>query len=256
MLRSRAGEEWVRAPTETKSTPVAAISATVSSVTPPEASSSRAAGTPRGGDGLPQLGGTHVVEQQPVSPGLCALPNLVEVAALDFDRQAGLGLAGTPHRLPHTARNGCVVLLDQDRVVETHPVVGPAARRHRGLLQRPQSRGCLPRVEDPGPRALDSPNEPRGQGRDPGEVAEQVERGPLRGEQRSRRAGGSRDLRGNLVPPLGLGGDRLELTGARLPEDLGRDVESEQHPGRLLGDRRAPGGVLGDHRLGGDVTGP
>ena len=40
MLRSSAGAEWVSAPTEMKSTPVAPIAATFSRVTPPEASSS------------------------------------------------------------------------------------------------------------------------------------------------------------------------------------------------------------------------
>src|SRR4029079_1604118 len=38
MLRSSAGAEWLSAPTEIESIPVAAISATLSSVTPPEAS--------------------------------------------------------------------------------------------------------------------------------------------------------------------------------------------------------------------------
>ena len=87
-------------------------------------------------------------------------------------------------------------------------------------------------------------------------MAEQVERGPLGGEQGPRRAGGSRDLRGDLVPPLGLGGDLIEPTGPRLPENLPSDVDPEQHAGRLLRDRGAPGRVLGDHRLGGDVAGP
>jgi hypothetical protein len=42
-----------------------------------------------------------------------------------------------------------VVVLDQDRIVETKAVVETAATTHRVFLQRPQSRRGLSRAADP-----------------------------------------------------------------------------------------------------------
>ena len=92
MLKSSVGAEWVSAPTEMKSTPVSAISRTVSRSTPPEASSD---GPVRAGFGVAQRDrpaqglGVHVVEQQPVGAGAERVGDLVEVAALDLDRSSG-----------------------------------------------------------------------------------------------------------------------------------------------------------------------
>ncbi len=70
-----------------------------------------------------------------------------------------------------------VILLDQDRVIEAEAVVDTPARCHRRLLQRPQPRGCLARIEDLGAAAAHTLNEACRQRRDAGEMAEQVERG-------------------------------------------------------------------------------
>jgi hypothetical protein len=82
-----------------------------------------------------------------------------------------------------------VVLLDQDRVVETGAVVLSPARHHGLLLEDAQARRGLAGVEDPGAGALDRANEPGGEGGDARQVSEEVERDALGGEDRAPRAG-------------------------------------------------------------------
>jgi hypothetical protein len=135
-------------------------------------------------------------------------------------------------------------------------VVGAAARGHRRLLQGPHPRGRLARVEDASVRSLDLTGETGGQGRHPREVAEEVERGPLGGEQGAGRARDPGHLGGDRVPPLALGRQGLELARADLAEGLRRNPEPEQDSGLLLGDGRDRGRVVGNHRLGGDVARP
>ena len=77
---SSAGALWVRRPTEMTSTPLAAISATVSSDTPPDASVTGAAGDQA--DGIGQHRRVHVVEQQDVDAGAERFLDLVD--AVDF----------------------------------------------------------------------------------------------------------------------------------------------------------------------------
>ena len=109
-LKSRVGAEWVRAPTEMKSTPVSAIGRTVSRSTPPEASSDGPLAAPRRGvaqlDRLAQRLGVHVVEQQQVGAGPERVGDLVEVAALDLDREVGVGAAGGVDGLGQRRRRG------------------------------------------------------------------------------------------------------------------------------------------------------
>ena len=158
MLRSSAGAEWVSAPTEMKSTPVAATSRDVLEGDPAR--------------GL-ELGARPPSCAPPrprsrSSPGPCCRaaagrrrrpspsPTSSSVPALDLDRQVRAAPRGRAERAsPHPARERGVVVLDQDRVVEAHPVVDAAARRHRRLLERAQPRGRLAGVEDRGARALD-----------------------------------------------------------------------------------------------------
>ena len=120
MLRSSAGAEWVSAPTEMKSTPVAAISATFSRVTPPEASSSgvrrrpacpapTASSRARSGPCC-RAGGGWRRRRSPASTSSASRHST-------STGQVRLRLARAPDRLPHPAGDRDVVLLDQDRVV-------------------------------------------------------------------------------------------------------------------------------------------
>ena len=113
-LRSSAGAECVRAPTEMKSTPVSETPPTVASEIPPEASrSARWPGLARGrvsrGDCRPQPRQLHVVEQQPVGLRGQRLLDLGGVADLDLDRHLRLGRrarGGPPRRSRRRAPRG------------------------------------------------------------------------------------------------------------------------------------------------------
>ena len=103
--------------------------------------------------------------------------------------RSGCAARARRDRLLEPAGEGDVVLLDQDRVVEAHPVVD--ARRPRG--PRPSRARAGPgvvlrvsRIVAPPASLAAAATKRGGQGRDAGEVAEQVERDALAGEQRPR----------------------------------------------------------------------
>ena len=96
----------------------------------------RRAGPIAGGDGGAEAVEVHVVEEQAGGAGGEGGIDLGGIPAFDLDRQAGMGVAGAGDRIGEAAGEGDVVLLDQDRVVEAHPVVLAAAGADRGLLER------------------------------------------------------------------------------------------------------------------------
>ena len=160
------------------------------------------------------------------------------------------------HRLVgrhHPARREDVVVLDQRHVRERGPVVDAAAAAHGVLLQRAEARGRLAGVPDPGVRAGERVDPAGGGGRDAREVAEEVQRGALGGEQRRHRAVHREQY---VVPgdPVAVGGLPLHLHGRtdHVPEDHLGDREPGDHPvgagdqvrpGLL---RRVEGGGAGD----------
>ncbi len=147
--RSRAGAECVRAPTEMKSTPVSAISRTVSRLTPPLASSSA---RPRvRSTAARSWTGRHVVEQDARRAGV---EGLVELA----DRRGPRPPAGRPaprralRRRPPPPRRPATMWFSLMRIASKSPIrwfVAPAGR-HGGLLEAAQPGRGLARVEDPG----------------------------------------------------------------------------------------------------------
>ena len=82
------------------------------------------------------------------APGRERLVDLRVVAHLDRQRQVRPRRPRAPHRLADPAGQRRVVLLDQDRVVEPGAVVDAAAVGDRRLLEPPQPRRGLARVED------------------------------------------------------------------------------------------------------------
>src|SRR5207248_4190336 len=142
-----------------------------------------------------------------------------------------------------------VVLLDEDRVVQSGPVVGAAARCDRALLELAQARRRLARVEDLRAGALDSADEARGERRDAGEPAEEVERDALSLQDRRRAAPDLGD--GAAFAPLALGDARLppKLTVDRL-EHGARHVEPGDDPSRLLLDDGPGASVRRHQRVG------
>ena len=92
-------------------------------------------------------------------------------------------------RRRHAARGQLVVVLDHGHVVEAHALVVAAADPDRVLLQRPQARRGLAGVQHGGLGAGQRVGPAAGVRGHPGHAAEQVERGPLGGEQGPGRAG-------------------------------------------------------------------
>ena len=99
-----------------------------------------------------------------------------------------------PHRADrlerrrHSPGGDDVVVLHERGVRQRHAVVDAAAAAHGVLLEHPQARRGLAGVAHLGAGALERVGPLRGRGRDAGEVAEQVERGALGGEQVARAA--------------------------------------------------------------------
>jgi hypothetical protein len=136
-------------------------------------------------------------------------------------------------------------------------VVDAAAVGDSALLERAQPGRRLARVEQPRAAAgrLDRPHGAGGERRDARQPPEEVERGPLRGQQRARRALDAEHRRGRLAP-LALGAEPLGRdVGVEPPEDSLGDAEPGDHPGRLLRDRRDAAGIGGDGDLRGHVAG-
>ncbi len=135
-------------------------------------------------------------------------------------------------------------------------MVAPAPGGDRRLLQRPQPRRRLAGVEDAGAGAGDRLDEAGGQGGDPGEVAEEVERGALGDQQR--RAPARSPAAPRPAPPRATGPRRRACrrarprTGASSPRPR---RARRRRPACFLHDPR-PGPRLGRHRrLGGHVAG-
>ena len=140
-------------------------------------------------DRHPQLVGGHVVEQEQVGAGVDSLA----APGRPCRPRPGPRTSGNPSR---TRRNASAtppaattwLSLTSASSDERHPVVDPAAAAHGVLLQRPQQRRRLAGVADPRAGAGDGVDPRPGRRRDAGQVAQQVERGPLAGQQRRRRA--------------------------------------------------------------------
>ncbi len=149
---------------------------------------------------------------------------------------------GPGHGVPD-GQPGQVVVLDQHGVGQAPPVVVPTAGPDRGLLEGPESRGGLAGVEHPGGRVggLHRVDVPPGQGGHPGQVPEEVEDGPLGGEDGAQ---GADDL-GHVVPgghgaavadPPGHLQGRVDLSegleGAGPAGDHADGPAHDGHPGR------------------------
>ena len=253
---SSAGAEWVSAPTEIRSTPVAAISATLSSVTPPEASNSARPAVMA--TAFRRSAIVHVVEQHDVGAGLERLRQLVERRHFDLDAQ---GVRRPLPRQTDCARHAIratdrcqVVVLDQHAIRQPEAVVVPPTVTHRRLLQRAQPRRRLSGVHDARLRFAHGVDVARGQGGHTGETLQQVQRDPLPGEQAPRRSldRGNRSHRRDRVTIRDEGSeDNRRIDAAK---DFARHLESGDDP-RRLGQQpppRLPPGRNGQRR--GDIA--
>ena len=145
-----------------------------------------------------------------------------------------------------------MVVLDQHEVAQRAPVVHAAAGPHRGLLQRPQPGGRLAGVPDAGP-AVGRPHEPPGEGGHARQVAQEVQRGALGGEDRGQRpVDPAQHLAG---PDLGavVGGPVQLGRRVDLAEGLAHAAAAGDHA-LLAGHEGGPGPGPFRHQAGGEVA--
>ncbi len=146
------------------------------------------------------------------------------------------------------AEAGEVVVLEHHPVREVAAVVPAAAGPHRRLLERAQAGRRLAGVPDRGPRR-GGVDEAAGEGGDAGEVAEEVQRGALGGEDRRQRAGDAcrracpARRRRRRRPPT-----RRSTAGVELGEGLGRARASRRGRRRLRGTKSAVAAMPGSRR--------
>ncbi len=132
-------------------------------------------------------------------------------------------------------------------------MVDAAAGRDRGLLQVPQPRRRLAGVKDRRAGTDDRLGVAGGQGGDAGEVAEEVDRGPLGREQGAGAAAGDQHLGRHVLAPLALDDEVVDVLDPALAHRLGNDRKAEDDARLFLHDSRPAAGALGHRRLGGDV---
>ena len=134
-------------------------------------------------------GGVHVVEQHHVGTGAQGGAHLVDRVDLDLDGQPGRRAAHECECLLDPSRGDDVVVLHECCIAEAHAVVLTAAATHRVLLEDAQP-GCgLSCVADDGAGPLHLVDPLRGDRRDSGEMAHEVECGALGSEQQLRGCG-------------------------------------------------------------------
>ena len=138
---------WVSAPIEMKSTPVSAYARTLPRVMPPEASSSARPCDEL--DGARDLGRASCCRagsaRRPRRAPAATWSSVSASTSIGRSRARG---ADRRERGLDAARDAHVVVLDQDRVVETHAVVRAAAAADGVLLERAQAGRRLAGVED------------------------------------------------------------------------------------------------------------
>ena len=98
-----------------------------------------------------------------------------------------------------------IYVFDQDHVVESGAVIGGAPGGHGGFFQQAKPGGRLPGVENHGARAADRLDVSARHGGNAGEPLEEIQCGPLRGENRCGTAADPENrISGLETRPVGL----------------------------------------------------
>ena len=108
------------------------------------------------------------------TPASSADANVVERLGLDLETQPRRRLAEPRHGLGDAADEPQMVVLDEERLAEVEPVIGPAAAADGVLLEIAQAGRGLAGVQQRGTGAVQLGDAAGGQRCDPGEAAEQV----------------------------------------------------------------------------------
>jgi len=165
-------------------------------------------------------------------------------------------LAGGAHRRADVADGGDVVIFDHDPVVEPQPVVVAAPGADGVLLEEPEAGGGLAGVQQPDRRAGQGGGVLPGQGGDPRQPLDDVERGAFAPQQRAggrlhfgqHRPGGHGGALGDVPPDEAH--RRIEQ-----PENLDGEVQAGQDAG-FAGAEHGPGAsrVEAGEAVGGQVA--
>jgi len=93
--------------------------------------------SPDDADGLANQLRSHIVEKKYIGPRGERFVDLGDGRDLDLDLvKVAAGLAGPFDRLNHSAGEGEMVVLDQHSIIESKPMIGPAANRHGVLFEQ------------------------------------------------------------------------------------------------------------------------
>ena len=251
--RSRAGALWVSAPTETKSTPVLAISRSVSSVTPPLASSS--ARPPTCAHRVAQLLGRSCCR---AGSGARPAPSASSTSAsVRHSTSSGArARARGPGRTASPTPPAIAAWFSLIRIASYRParwfVPPPAATAAFSSVRRPGRR--LARVEDPCAGAVDRLDAAGRHRRHAGQPLQEVQRGALGGQDRARRPlERAAPARRSRHAPRSTSRSQRDVRVQR-PERLLGELEPEHHARRLLRDQRLRPRRRGNGRRRGHVA--
>ncbi len=190
---------------------------TLSSVTPPEASSftGRAqAAIER--HGLAQSRGREIIEHRDIGADGDRFAQLLDIFDLDLDARIRVQGARVGDRGRDRAGGHDVIFLDEHAVIEADPMILAAADSDRVFLRGAQSRNRLASIEHAATRAFDQRRIAVRGGCGRRQQLQKIERGAFGGQQRPRAAR-------NVEEPLARMRDRAFLD---LPVDLHLRVEA------------------------------
>ena len=196
----------------------------------------------------------HVVQEDPLHSQGKDLLHLLQGPHLNFHRESVPVLPAYPlHSCSHATGRRQVVVLHQDHVVETHPVVRPSPGPHRLLLQDAPPGRRLAGVLDLGSDAAHGVYETPGQGRHTRQAAQKVQSRPLPGQDPPQGSLQTQDHASGLhclaVPDQDACGDvRIHPL-----EDFHRHVHSSHHNLSLGHDFRRPPGAWIHRPQGGPI---
>ena len=149
-----------------------------------------------------------------------------------------------------------MIVLDQHRVIQPEAVIETAATAHRIFLQDSQTGQGLAGADDTGPGAFDGIHQGCGRRRHAGQMAREIQRHPLGGEDGAGGAGNRGQHIARLPRRAAIGDGGGE--GQGWLDQLERDLSGNQagDAARFARHQFCRGGFIrGQNEFGGDVAG-
>jgi hypothetical protein len=188
----------------------------------------------------------HVVEQEAIGASCERFLDLLDPVDLDLNLEARIGGLCGSNRGPYPAGDRDMVVLDENSVVEPHPVIVRTAYPRSVFSQRAQAGDRFARVEDNRSGAVDCIDVAACERGDSREVLERVERRAFGGEHGPGISGETHHYAPRFNP-VAVAYEHLDLDGwIELPKEGFCDFQSRND------DRLAGGELGGEARIGGD----